>query len=54
MEAGHAGGNIHLQAVALGLAAVVVGAFSDEDVSRVMDLGKGINPLYINPIGKLS
>jgi len=52
MEAGHVGENIHLQAVALSLGAVMVGAFSDEDVSRAMDLGKGINPLYIIPIGK--
>ncbi len=52
MEAGHVGENIHLQAVALGMAAVMVGAFSDEDVSRAMDLGKGVNPLYIIPVGK--
>jgi nitroreductase len=52
MEAGHVGGNIHLQAVALGLAAVMVGAFSDEDVSRVMNLGREVKPLYIIPLGK--
>jgi SagB-type dehydrogenase family enzyme len=52
MEVGHVGENIHLQAVALGLAAVVVGAFSDEDVSRAMELGKGVNPLYIISVGK--
>lgn len=52
MEAGHVGGNIHLQAVALGLAVVMVGAFSDEDVSRVMDLEREVRPLYIIPLGK--
>ena len=52
MEAGHVGGNIHLQAVTLGLAAVMVGAFSDEDVSRVMDLEREVKPLYIIPLGK--
>ena len=52
MEAGHVGENIHLQAVALGLAVVMVGAFSDEDVSRVMDLEGEVRPLYIIPLGK--
>ncbi len=52
MEAGHVGENIHLQAVALGLAVVMVGAFSDEDVSRVMNLEKEVKPLYIIPLGK--
>ena len=52
MEAGHVGENIHLQAVALGLAAVMIGAFSDEEVSRVMALRKELKPLYIIPVGK--
>jgi len=52
MEAGHVGENIHLQAVALGLAVVMVGAFSDEDVSRVMGLEREVKPLYIIPLGK--
>lgn len=52
MEAGHVGENIHLQAVALGLAVVMVGAFSDEDVSRVMGLEGEVKPLYIIPLGK--
>ena len=54
MEAGHVGENIHLQAVALGLAVVMVGAFSDDDVSRVMGLERGVRPLYIIPLGKPS
>lgn len=52
MEAGHVGENIHLQAVALGLAVVMVGAFSDEDVSRVVGLEREVKPLYIIPLGK--
>ena len=52
MEAGYVGENIHLQAVPLGLAAVMVGAFSDEDVSKALDVGKEVNPLYIIPVGK--
>lgn len=52
MEVGHVGQNIHLQAVALGLATVEVGAFDDEDVRKVLDVEEQIKPLYIMPIGK--
>lgn len=52
MEAGHVGENIHLQAEALGLATVMVGAFYDHEVSRVMGLEGEVNPLYIIPVGK--
>ena len=51
MEVGHAGQNIHLQAVALGLASVPIGAFQDKQVKRVLDLPRNIEPLYIIPIG---
>ena len=53
MEVGHVGENIHLQAVALGLATVEVGAFDDEEVKKVLRLDEQIRPLYIMPIGKL-
>lgn len=52
MEVGHAGQNIYLQATALGLATVAVGAFSDEQVSQVLELDVRYHPLYIMPIGK--
>jgi len=52
MEVGHVGQNIHLQAVALGLATVEVGAFDDEDVRKVLGVEEQIKPLYIMPIGK--
>ena len=51
MEAGHAGQNILLQAVALGLAAVPVGAFYDDEVRQALALPAGEQPLYIIPIG---
>lgn len=51
-EVGHAGQNIYLQATALGLGTVAVGAFHDEKVSEVMHLYKSLKPLYIMPIGK--
>lgn len=52
MEVGHVGENIHLQAVALGLATVEIGAFDDEEVRKVLRLQEQIKPLYIMPIGK--
>jgi len=52
MEAGHAAQNLLLQAVALGLGAVLVGAFDDTEVKRVLSLGKHEAPLYLIPLGK--
>ena len=52
MEVGHAGQNIYLQATALGLATVAVGAFDDEQVRGVLRLDKQYEPLYIMPMGK--
>ena len=52
MEVGHVGENIHLQAVALGLATVEVGAFDDEEVRKVLDVEERIKPLYIMPLGR--
>lgn len=52
MEVGHAGQNVHLQAVALGLASVEVGAFQDEDVRKVLGVEEQVKPLYVMPVGK--
>lgn len=52
MEVGHVGENVSLQAVALGLVTVMVGAFDDGKVSAAMDLAKEVKPLYIIPLGK--
>ncbi|WP_461862900.1 SagB/ThcOx family dehydrogenase [Thermococcus sp.] len=49
MEAGHIGENIYLQATALGLGTVAVGAFYDDRVAEV--LGTKGAPLYIFPVG---
>lgn len=52
MEVGHVGENIHLQAVALGLSTVEVGAFNDEAVTKVLGVNQQFKPLYIMPVGK--
>jgi len=52
MEVGHAGQNIYLQATALGLATVAIGAFDDEQVREVLLLDKPYKSLYIMPVGK--
>ncbi len=52
IEVGHAAQNLCLQATALGLGAVTVGAFSDEQITRVLNLPEGEQPLYIIPVGR--
>jgi len=51
MEAGHAAQNLLLQSVALGLGAVLVGAFDDAAVKRILKLSKQEAPLYLIPVG---
>jgi len=52
MDVGHAAENLLLQAVALGLASVPVGAFSDEAVAQVLPLPAGQEILYLLPVGR--
>ncbi len=52
MEVGHAGQNVSLEAVALGLGTVVVAAFSDDEVRKVLGLPHGEEPLYLMPVGR--
>ncbi|MGB9875786.1 MAG: SagB/ThcOx family dehydrogenase [bacterium] len=49
LEAGHACQNLLLQAVALGLGGTSVGAFSDEEIKKI--LGVDALPLYVVPVG---
>lgn len=52
MEVGHAAENVMLQAVALGLATTMVGAFSDAEVERVLRLRPKDVPLCLIPVGR--
>lgn len=51
LEAGHAAENLLLQAVALDLGAVVIGAFHDEQVAAALRLPDKEEPLYLIPVG---
>ena len=51
LEAGHAAQNLLLQAVSLGLGAVPIGAFHNDEVQEVLDLPSGHEPLYLIPVG---
>lgn len=52
IEIGHASQNVFLEATALGLGAVVVGAFEDGAVGELLHLPKGEAPLYLMPLGR--
>jgi SagB-type dehydrogenase family enzyme len=52
METGHAAQNLCLQATALGLGTVVVGAFDDRAVRRVVGLPPRQDPLALLPVGR--
>jgi SagB-type dehydrogenase family enzyme len=51
MEAGHAAQNLLLQAVALDLVAVPVGAFDDDAVARILALPPGHEAKYLLAVG---
>jgi SagB-type dehydrogenase family enzyme len=52
IEVGHAAQNVFLQAGALGLRTVVIGAFDDDGVKSVVGMRDGEQPLYIMPVGR--
>jgi SagB-type dehydrogenase family enzyme len=51
IEAGHAAQNLLLQATALNLGAVPIGAFYDEEVAAALRLTAEEVPLYLIPVG---
>ena len=52
IDVGHAAQNVHLQAEALGLASVPVGAFDDAAVAEVLGLPADHEPVYIISVGR--
>jgi SagB-type dehydrogenase family enzyme len=52
IEVGHAAQNVYLQAVALGLGTVMVGAFEDAPLGRVLGLSSGEIPVSLMPVGR--
>jgi SagB-type dehydrogenase family enzyme len=51
IETGHVAQNVYLQAVALGLGTVIVGAFEDAEVRQVLGLPADHAPLALMPAG---
>ena len=51
IEMGHVGENIYLQAEALGMGTVMVGAFYDDEVAKALSLPPNHEPLGVMPIG---
>ncbi len=51
-EVGHAAQNLLLQAVALGLGAVPIGAFDEEQARRALGLPRGVSVLLLIPVGR--
>jgi len=52
-EVGHTAQNIYLQATSLNLGTVLVGAFIDDKVKKILNLPDNEEPLGIMPIGKI-
>jgi SagB-type dehydrogenase family enzyme len=52
LEAGHAAQNLLLEAVALDLGAVPIGAFDDRAVQVALSLPEDHEPLYLIPVGR--
>jgi SagB-type dehydrogenase family enzyme len=52
LEAGHAAQNVCLQATALGLGTVTIGAFDDAGVKSVLGAADDEEPLYVLPVGR--
>ncbi len=52
VEAGAAAQNVYLQATALNLGTVFVGAFHDDEVAKVLQLSSNEKPVALLPVGK--
>ncbi len=54
IEVGHAAQNLLLQAVALDLGGVPVGAFDEDRMARIMQLPAGQRTIYLLPLGRMT
>jgi SagB-type dehydrogenase family enzyme len=52
MDVGHAAENLLLEAVALGLGAVPIGAFHEGPLLKALDLPRDHRPVYLVPVGR--
>ena len=52
-EIGHASQNVHLQAAALDLGTVVIGAYRDEETEEILQLDPNVRVLYMMPVGNM-
>lgn len=53
IEIGHAAQNVFLQATSIGLSTVVIGAFDDRGVKRILRMQHNESPLLIMPLGRV-
>ena len=51
MDLGHSAENVYLQVETLGLGTCAIGAFTDEEITKIMQLPTNEEPLYIMPVG---
>ena len=51
IEVGHSAQNVYLQAESLGLGTCASGAFTDSEVSKLLNLPRDESPLYMMPTG---
>jgi SagB-type dehydrogenase family enzyme len=52
MEVGFAAQNVYLQAETLDLGTVFIGAFHDDQVKEILQMGEGETPLGLMPVGR--
>lgn len=52
IEVGHAAQNVYLEAVALNLGTVMIGAFYDDEVKKIIEMRDSEQPLAIMPVGR--
>ncbi|MBL7155234.1 MAG: SagB/ThcOx family dehydrogenase [Candidatus Portnoybacteria bacterium] len=52
IEVGHAAENVYLEAVSLNLGTVVIGAFDEKEIKRIIKMADEEEPVYLMPVGK--